>query len=112
MSKFAPVGMALLSDPQVFERLCERTRARTWDPLIKRHAASVDFSIEFFQLSQNSVITDQWLTAKNPTVCRPAVHVKRITGIQFKLRFASCERSTLGLAKLRRSTLLRLGLHC
>ena len=45
-----------------------RTRARTWDPMIKRHPICVDISREFFQLSQNTIITDQWLTAKNPTV--------------------------------------------
>ena len=44
-----------------------RTRARTWDPLIKRHAARLDFSREFSQPSQNPIITDQWLIAKNPT---------------------------------------------
>jgi hypothetical protein len=44
-----------------------RTRARTWDPLIKRHAVRLDFPREFFQLSQNPIITDQWLTAKSPT---------------------------------------------
>src|SRR6478672_10669813 len=37
---------------------------RTWDPLIKRHGASIDFPREFFQLSQNPMIADQWLTAK------------------------------------------------
>jgi hypothetical protein len=31
-----------------------RTRARTWDPLIKSHAAGLDFSREFFQLNQKS----------------------------------------------------------
>lgn len=34
---------------------------------LKRHAARLEFSREFFQLSQNSIITDQWLAAKNPT---------------------------------------------
>jgi hypothetical protein len=28
-----------------------RTRARTWDPLIKRHAVTIDISSEFSQLS-------------------------------------------------------------
>src|SRR5262245_7260800 len=44
-----------------------RTRARTWDPLIKRHATTIDFSREFSQQRQNPIITDQWLTRKNPT---------------------------------------------
>jgi hypothetical protein len=44
-----------------------RTRARTWDPLIKRHAIRIDISRQFFQLSQNPTISDQRLTAKNPT---------------------------------------------
>jgi hypothetical protein len=52
---------------QVLERLGGRTRARTWDPLIKRHPIHIDISRKFFQLSQNPINTDQWLTAKNPT---------------------------------------------
>src|SRR5215831_13183453 len=44
-----------------------RTRARTWNPLIKRHPIRIDFSRKFFQLNQNQIITDQWLTAKYPT---------------------------------------------
>jgi hypothetical protein len=42
------------------------------EPLIKKHAASIDFSSKFFQLSQNPIITDQWLAAKNPTA-RPVI---------------------------------------
>jgi hypothetical protein len=37
------------------------------DPLIKRHAASIDFSSEFFQPNQNPIIPGQRLAAKNPT---------------------------------------------
>ena len=44
-----------------------RTRARTWDPLIKSHAVKLDFSSEFFQLNQNLIIRDRWLTATNQT---------------------------------------------
>jgi hypothetical protein len=44
-----------------------RTRARTWDPLIKRHAAGIDISREFSQPDQNPIVTDQSLTAKKPT---------------------------------------------
>ncbi|SPP97810.1 protein of unknown function [Bradyrhizobium vignae] len=40
---------------------------RTWGPLIKRHIATVDFSREFLQLTQNPVITDQGLATKSPT---------------------------------------------
>src|SRR5439155_7230180 len=53
--------------PQLFEKLGGRTRARTWDPLIKRHAIRIDISSEFSQLDQNPMITDQWFTAENPT---------------------------------------------
>src|ERR1700682_1379716 len=45
-----------------------RTRARTWDPLIKRHPPRLDISSEFFQLRQNPNIRDQWLTAKSRTM--------------------------------------------
>src|SRR5882762_7243572 len=45
-----------------------RTRARTWDPRIKRHPPRLDISSEFSQLGQNPNIRDQWLTAKNPTI--------------------------------------------
>ena len=55
-----------------------RTRARTWDPLIKRHAAGIDFSREFSQPSQNPSIRDQRLTVKNPT--KRARHPWRIDG--------------------------------
>src|SRR5262249_42112800 len=36
-----------------------RTRARTWDPLIKRHATGIDFSKEFSQPGQNRDNRDQ-----------------------------------------------------
>jgi hypothetical protein len=36
-----------------------RTRARTWDPLIKRHTAGIDFSRKIFQLDPNPSIRDQ-----------------------------------------------------
>jgi hypothetical protein len=36
--------------------------------MIKRHAIRIDISRQFFQLSQNLIIRDQQLTAKNPTV--------------------------------------------
>src|SRR5258708_4568474 len=49
-------------------RLGGRTRARTWDPLIKRHGLSIDISSEFFQLCQNPSIGHQRLTAKSPTM--------------------------------------------
>src|SRR6267154_1494391 len=45
-----------------------RTRARTWDPMIKRHPPRLDISSKFSQLRQNPNIRDQWLTAKNPTM--------------------------------------------
>src|ERR1700730_9934577 len=45
-----------------------RTRARTWDPMIKRHAIRIDIPRDFFQLSQTPIIADQQLTARNPTV--------------------------------------------
>ena len=45
-----------------------RTRARTWDPMIKSHPLRLDISSEFSQLRQNPNIRDQWLTAKNPTM--------------------------------------------
>jgi hypothetical protein len=35
--------------------------------MIERHPIRIDISKKFFQLSQNPFITDQWLTAKNPT---------------------------------------------
>jgi hypothetical protein len=67
-------------DSQIFERVrCTKCGAcrSAWiaeDParrfpteLIKRHAATLDFSSEFFQLSQNPIIGDQCLTTKNPT---------------------------------------------
>src|SRR4030095_4831056 len=44
-----------------------RTRARSWEPLIKRQPNRIDFSRKFFQLSRNPFLTDQWLTAKDPT---------------------------------------------
>jgi hypothetical protein len=52
---------------QAPERLGGRTKARNWDPLIKRHAVRLDFSRE------NLMIGDQWLTAKNPTIRRVSV---------------------------------------
>ncbi len=45
-----------------------RARARTWDPLIKRHPLRLDISSDFSQLRQNPNIRDQWLTAKKPTM--------------------------------------------
>jgi len=62
----ASAGVGALSQVAGLVGFC--TRARTWDPLIKRHASSVDISSEFSQLTQNASIRDQWLTAKNPTM--------------------------------------------
>src|SRR5215470_19347355 len=45
-----------------------RTRAQTWDPLIKRRANTIDISSEFSQLHQNQPSRDQGLTTKNPTM--------------------------------------------
>ena len=45
-----------------------RTRARTWDPMIKRHAVHIDFFERIFQPRHSPDIIDQWLTAKNPTM--------------------------------------------
>ena len=46
---------AKLLDKKVFF-LGGRTRARTWDPLIKRHPIRIDFSRKFFQLAKGSAL--------------------------------------------------------
>jgi hypothetical protein len=37
------------------------------EPLIKRHATTIDMSSEFSEPKQNPSIRDQWLTAETPT---------------------------------------------
>jgi hypothetical protein len=52
---------------QVLERLGGRTRARTWDPMIKSHTTFVETKREFFKLCQNPHIAYQWLAGKRQT---------------------------------------------
>jgi hypothetical protein len=56
-----------------------RTRARTWDPLIKSHATTVVTKREFYKLAQNPCIADQWLAGKISLV-EPVIIAVFVTG--------------------------------
>ena len=86
-----------------------RTRAQTWDPLIKRHAPIIDFASKFFQLNQNPIIRYQWLTAKNPTARERTGECEASGSLEHYLRSPRQARSVRPSCKLRLIVLRRLG---